>query len=318
MERKKLQAEKNEVNKWMNNQAKVSNMYEKMELAIKNLEPIRVPDIRIETKNKLKTAIIDLADSHFGRQGEIKGFYGETIAKYDIDIFKERMWELMNRSIKILKKEQIDFVTVLNLGDSTDGALRISQLQFLQLGIVDQVMQYGNFMSEWLNKLSEYVAVDYHSLTANHTEIRPLNSQRGDFPNENVERLITWFIKERLSSNKNITVHDAKEVVYLDILGTKVLAVHGHNEKNLESSIKDYQMIYQQPIHMLKTGHLHHHNNKTIGMAGLQNIEYVQSPSLCGIDDYSLKLKKTANAGSLLTVFEADYGKSCTYDIRLK
>ena len=89
-------------------------------------------------------------------------------------------------------------------------------------------------------------------------------------------------------------------------------------KKNLEKSLKDYTQIYNKPIHILKTGHLHHHNNKTIGMDGLRNIEFIQSPALCGIDEYSVKLKKVANAGSLLTIFTDDYGKYCTYDIRLK
>lgn len=317
-ERNKLSAEKNEINKWIREQARAENIHEKLEKAIEKLEPIEVPAIKIQTKNNIRTAIIDIADSHFGREGVIKGFHGEIIAEYSVEIFKQRMWALLEKVAAILKKEEIDFVTVLNLGDSTDGLLRFSQLKFLQLGIADQVMQFGEFMAAWLNKLSEYAKVDYYSLLANHTEIRPLNSQRGDFPEENVERLITWFIKERLSKNENVIIHDIQETLYLDVLGTKILAVHGHNEKNLENSIKDYMMIYQVPVHMLKTGHLHHHNNKTIGMNGLQNIEYVQSPSLCGIDDYSLKLKKTANAGSMVTIIEANYGKSCTYDIRLK
>lgn len=317
-ERNKLSAEKNELNKWIREQARAENIHEKLEQAIEKLEPIKVPEIKIETKNNIRTAVIDIADSHFGREGVIKGFHGETIAEYSVEVFKARMWKLLEHVAAILKKEEIDFVTVLNLGDSTDGLLRFSQLKFLQLGIADQVMQFGEFMAEWLNKLSNYARVDYYSLLANHTEIRPLNSQRGDFPEENVERLITWFIRERLSKNENVTVHDIQETLYLDVLGTKILAVHGHNEKNLENSIKDYMMIYQVPVHILKTGHLHHHNNKTIGMSGLQNIEYIQSPSLCGIDDYSLKLKKTANAGSLVTIFEAGYGKYNTYDIRLK
>lgn len=317
-ERNKLSAEKNEINKWIREQARAENIHEKLGQAIEKLEPIKVPEIKIETKNNIRTAVIDIADSHFGREGIIKGFHGETIAEYSVEIFKQRMWTLLEKVAVILRKEEIDFVTVLNLGDSTDGLLRFSQLKFLQLGIADQVMQFGEFMAAWLNKLSEYARVDYYSLLANHTEIRPLNSQRGDFPEENVERLITWFIKERLSKNENVTIHDIQETLYLDVLGTKILAVHGHNEKNLENSIKDYMMIYQVPVHMLKSGHLHHTTNKTIGMNGLQNIEYVQSPSICGIDDYSLKLKKTANAGSLVTIFESGYGKSCTYDIRLK
>jgi predicted phosphodiesterase len=317
-ERNKLAAEKNEINKWIREQARAENIQDKIELAIANLQPVVVPQIKIESKNNIRTAVVDIADSHFGREGKIEGFHGETIAEYSVDIFKIRMWALLERTIEILKKEDIDSITVLNLGDSTDGLLRFSQLKFLQLGIADQVMQFGEFMSEWLNKLSEYAKVDYYSILANHTEIRPLNSQRGDFPEENVERLITWFIKERLKDNVNVNIHDIQETLYLDVLGTKILCVHGHNEKNLENSIKDYMMIYQVPIHILKTGHLHHHNSKTIGMAGMQNIEYVQSPSICGIDEYSVKLKKTANAGSLITIFEAEYGKSHTYDIRLK
>jgi len=317
-ERNKLSAEKNEINKWIREQARTENIYEKIELAIGKLEPVHVPEVKIEVNNKIRTAVIDVADSHFGRQGKITGFHGETIAEYSVEIFKQRMWDLLDRVVVILAKEKIEFVTVLNLGDSVDGLLRFSQLQFLQLGIADQTMQYAEFMSEWLNKLSNYAKVDYRSVLGNHTESRPLNSQRGDFVNENNERLIVWYIKTRLAGNKNVTVHDPASIIYFDVLGTKILVAHGQDERNLENSIKDYMMIYQVPVHILKTGHLHHLNNKTIGMSGLQNIEFVQSPAICGIDEYSVKLKKTANAGSLVTVFEADYGKSCTYDIRLK
>lgn len=318
LERNKLSAEKNELNKWVRELARNENLHEKLEQAVSKLESIEVPEIKIETKNKIRTAVIDIADSHFGREGVIKGFHDEIIAAYSVEIFKERMWELLNKVVVILKKEEINFVTVLNLGDGVDGLLRASQLQTLQLGVVDQTMQYAEFIAEWLNKLSNHVQIDYRSVLGNHSETRPLNSNRGDFPKENVERLITWYVKTRLAGNQNVTVYDAESIIYFDAVGTKILVAHGQDERNLENSIKDYMMIYQVPVHILKTGHLHHSNNKTIGMSGLQNIEYIQSPSICGIDDYSLKLKKTANAGSLLTVFEADYGKSITYDIRLK
>ncbi len=125
-------------------------------------------------------------------------------------------------------------------------------------------------------------------------------------------------MKTRLSENKRVHVYDAKSVIYFDVLGTKILAAHGQDEKNLEASIKDYMIIYNVNVHLLKTGHLHHLNNKVIGMNDLQNIEYMQSPSICGINEYSLKLKKTANAGSLITIFEENYGKYNTYDIRFK
>ena len=131
---------------------------------------------------------------------------------------------------------------------------------------------------------------------------------------ENLELIITWFIQERLRNNPNVTVHDAQFIQIVKIFNTSICITHGQNEKNLENSIKDYAMIYGQPIHILKTGHLHHLNNKSIGMSHGKNIEYIQSPSICGIDEYSMKLKKTAQAGSLITVFTPK-GKYCTYEI---
>jgi len=196
--------------------------------------------------------------------------------------------------------------------------MQMNQLQVQPLGVADQVMQFAEFMSEWLNALSEYVSIDYRSVLGNHSENRYLNSSRGEFAQENMERLIVWYLKTRLCENTRIQVFDAKSIIYFDVLGTKILATHGQDEKNLESSIKDYMMIYNVNVHLFKTGHLHHLNNKVIGMNGLQNIEHMQSPSMCGINEYSMKLKKTANAGTLITIFEENYGKYNTYDIRFK
>ena len=319
LERKKMSAEKNEINKWLNQRAKTENIYEKVSQAIEQLAPIDIPEIRLANKeNTIKSAVIDIADAHYGREGTILGLQGEVLAEYSIDIFEKRMWTLLEKTIEIVKKENLHFVTVLNLSDSLDGLIRMSQLQFLQLGVIDSTMRFSEFMANWLNKLSEYVTIDYRAVLGNHTEARMSSAKRGELEGENMEKIINWYIKERLKNNKNVTVHEAQNAILFDVLGCNILATHGTNEKNLENSVKDYAMIYQQPIHMLKVGHLHHGHSKTIGMAGLQNIEFVQSPSIAGIDEYSMMLKKTANAGSLITIFEADYGKSCTYDIRLK
>lgn len=317
-ERAKLSAEKTELNKWIREQARKENAYEKIETAIAKLTPIKVPNFTIKEDNKKRTAIVDIADAHFGREGVIKGFHDDILAEYSVEIFKRRMWELFESTISIIEKEYLTHITVLNLGDSIDGLLHLNQLKFQQLGVADQVMQFAEFMSEWLNALSEFAIIDYRSVLGNHSENRYLNVGRSELPQENMERLVEWYIKNRLKDNNRITIHEAKSIIYFDVLGTKIIAVHGQDEKNLESSIKDYMMIYQVPVHMLKSGHLHHNNNKTIGMNGLQNIEFVQSPAICGIDEYSVKLKKTANAGSLITIFEEGYGKYCTYDIRLK
>lgn len=318
-ERNKLQVEKLEVNRWIREQARAENINEKIEKAISKLKPVNIPNVESnKDKDKTKTAIIDIADAHYGREGKILGLKGEVLAEYSPEIFERRMWKLLDEAVEIIKKEDLEFVKVVNLGDQIDGMLRLSQLQFLELGVIESTMKVSEFLSQWLNKLSEYAEVDYYSVLGNHAELRISGLKSGEIKRENMELVIPWFIKERLKNNGRVTVHDAEFIQVIDVLGTNVCITHGQNEKNLENSIKDYSMIYQEQIHILKTGHLHHAHNKTIGMSGLQNIEFIQSPSIAGIDEFSVKLKKTANAGSLITVFEEDYGKKYVYDVRLK
>ena len=53
-------------------------------------------------------------------------------------------------------------------------------------------------------------------------------------------------------------------------------------------------------------------------MNGIKDIEYIQCPSIIGIDHYSLKLKKTSNAGAKVMILEENKGRTLTYNIKLK
>jgi predicted phosphodiesterase len=180
-------------------------------------------------------------------------------------------------------------------------------------------MGFADFMFIWLNELSKYVRVDYYSCWGNHDEIRPLGSSKGDFANENVDRIVNWHLKTLfdMQGNNNIYIHKNKQMTYLDIVGTKVLAVHGQDERNLENSIKDYQNVYNKKIHMVLSGHLHNTHTKTVGMDGMQNIEFYQHPCVSGINDYSVKLKKTAPAGAVMMKIVRDLGRTETIDFKL-
>lgn len=320
-ERAKLTSTRNEINKWVREGARQELIAEHISDAILELPHLEIPNFEARNKtfvNKQKEQVltVDLADMHFGREGTIRGFKGEVLAEYSEEIFYQRMQELLDEVIEIGARHSVSQVKVFNLGDSIDGLLRLTQLQFLSMGVIESVTKIAEYLSNWLNELSKHFDVEYYSVLGNHAEMRIGGIKSGELPQENLEKIIPWFIKERLKDNKAVRVHDAEFIQIVDVLGTNVCLTHGQNEKNLENSIKDYSMIYGEQIHMLKTGHLHHLNNRTIGMIGDRNIEYVQSPSICGIDEYSMKLKKTAHAGTLVTIF-GNKGKVCTYEVRL-
>jgi hypothetical protein len=83
------------------------------------------------------------------------------------------MSKLLSDTIKVIKKENLDELTVLNGADSVEGmALRVSQLTALQYGFIDQVIKYARYKVEWLKELSKHVKVKYiHIPSANHTEL---------------------------------------------------------------------------------------------------------------------------------------------------
>lgn len=317
-ERKKLQAEKTEINKWIREQGRVENFYEKLMLAIENKKNIKIPNYKIEYKQNEIDPVVAIADIHYGKEIKIFGLEDEILNEYNVEIFEKRMWDLLNKIVAKLERDNLKHLNLFNLSDSIDGILRMSQLQSLQLGITDSVIGFAEFMTVWLNELSKYTYIDYYSCQGNHNEIRSLNAKSGEFPHENTERIITWYLKGMLQDNPNIKIHDNKKLVYVDVLGTKILATHGQDERNLEQSVKDYTVVYNKPIHILLTGHLHNTHNKTVAKQGFQNIAFRQCPSICGIDDFSLKLKKTANAGADMFLIERGYGIETIYDIKLK
>lgn len=316
-ERIKLQSEKVEYNKMLREDSRSELLEEKIIEAIENRPNIRIPEIIIKPNNRKKDFLFPIADAHDGVEFVVRGWNDEILNQYNPQIFERRMWDLLEKFVLINDEQKINHVTLPNLGDSLDGILRMSQLMSLKMGVVDSAIHFGEFMSTWLNELSSYCVIDYHALYGNHNEIRHIGAKRGDFPHENSEKWISSLIKANLKNNKNITIHPCKYFMYVDILGTKVLGVHGQDEKNLENSIKDYMMTYNNRVDLLISGHLHSGHEKTIGMNGNRDIEFVQCPSIIGIDEYSLKLKKTANAGTKIMIIEENIGRVNTFNIKL-
>lgn len=319
-ERVKLSSEKNEINRWIREQGRNELFFEKYLETISKRKLPSPPDYIKPIETRDFDWLLDFADVHYGKEVKIYGLEDEVLAEYNVDKFESRMWDLLNQTIHKVEKENINHIHVFNLGDSVDGILRMSQLKAIQLGITDSLTGFADFMFTWLNELSKKVRIDYYSCWGNHDEIRPLGSSKGEFANENVDRIITWHLQRMFEQQKNpnITIHKNKPLTYVDIVGTKILATHGQDEKNLENSIKDYTNVYGKKINMLLTGHLHNTNTKTSGMDGLQNIEFYQHPSICGIDEYSVKLKKVAPSGATMMKIERGLGRTETFDFKLK
>lgn len=312
-ERIKLSDERTIFNKSLRKRAREEEINETIEKSIKTLKPINFPE-EIELIESDKSAILCISDQHFGKEFEIKDFSGNILNKYNIDIFKNRMNNLKDKVIQIIKKEEINKLHIFSLGDSIEGMLRINALKQLQLGLTDSAIQFSYFMINWLNELSKYIKIEYRHVLGNHDDIRVITNQKGDFPEENMGKIIYQFIKLGLKDNPNIDIVDNKDhnFIYCNIAGYDILGLHNAGN-NISDTLKNYEYCYKSNIDIVLAGHIHHNNTQNVGIE--KNIICV--PSIVGADSYSISLKKVSDPGAKLLILEKSVNDSITYDIKL-
>lgn len=311
-ERYKVQTEKLELNRWLRENARDELIVEHICQAITQLEPLVIPD-PIYTELSDREGVLLFGDEHYGTEFEICGLNNEVINSYSPEIFENRMWSLLDQTISIVRKEGFSRIRVFSLGDFEDGLLRVKQLMQLRYGIVEGTVRYAEFISNWLNELSKYVEVEFQTTNGNHTELRMLGQPKGTFTKENMSLVVESIIATRLANNPNFTfAKNPTGYIFADILGYKLLGIHGE-VKSMEQAIKDFSQIYRVQLDFLVAGHKHHSRSETVGV----NQEVINVPSIIGVDDYSLSIHKTSNAGATFLIFEKGKGKSIEYAIKL-
>lgn len=313
LERKKRQVASLEYNKLLREDARQQLFFETVKESIQKVEaPVFYPLLYHQYP---VDAVLGISDMHFGK---IINFNGH---EYNESIFHRRMNDLMQDTVRIIHKEKLDHIHIVNAGDSVEGmALRISQLQHLEMGFIDMVIRFSRYMVEWLNELSRYVQITYHHVqSANHTELRPLGTKAGQFPKEDMERIILMYIHDMLLNNSRINVIEYDcEYVKFTVQDFLIYAVHGHNSRNIENYLRDLSMLHREFIDLLILGHYHHSREIAVNEGLYGNSQVLLLPSIMGSDDFSYQLGRSAAPGAKLFLIEKEKGKTVTYDLLLR
>ena len=274
--------------------------------AIKKYGQVTVkPKQIIKNENNRSGALI-FTDTHYDKELKIMGLDGEILNEYNPEIFENRMWKMLNKTLHICNKEGFNSINVFDLGDDLEGMLRMGQLMSIRYGLTESAIRYAYFLSSWLTEMSQYVRVNFFFTEGNHTDLRIISGKKGDFPHENMGKMIICLLREILRDNMNIIINtNNTENIYTKIQGFNILGVHGE-EKDVASSIKDYSNIYNKQIDYLLTGHKHHANSINTGIRK----GCIGVGSVIGIDEYSMKLKRVSDPTATFVIFEEDVGKT--------
>ena len=304
-ERYKLQTEKLEYNKWLREDARDELFMEQVIEAIAENVGKTPAILPIPVKRSERCGVLMLADMHFGAEFKIFGLRGEVINAYSPEIFEERMGRLLYETIEYIKEHNLKYIKVFNLGDSLDGFLRYSQLMHLRYGVVQSAIKFGDYMAQWLGELSKYAAIEYYQTFGNHGELRLLDGRKGEHTDDNIEKITGHIIKIHNADNPNFEyVENQSGFIFTNAVGFNLMGIHGE-VKDMEQAIKDYADIYDVKIDYLCGGHKHHTSFANCGVRkGVIGIG-----SIIGSDDFSMKIRKSADATASLVVFEKNKGK---------
>lgn len=303
-EKQKIRDEKNEINKWMREDARDERIMERICEEIRKTKASKSEPAPIFQNQKSIVGALCIADQHYGTEFCVKGLKGEVINEYSVEVFEDRMDKLLGDVILKIQKESLTNLKIYSLGDELDGILRVSQLMKLRYGVVESTIRYADYMVKWLKKLTEYVNVEFFMTFGNHSELRLINQPKGAFADENMGKVIKKFIQISMEDNPNFTLVDSQSGLIVDeVFGFNILGIHGE-VKNMSQAIETFSNVYDTKIDILLAGHKHHFKSETVGI----NRDVVNIPSIIGVDDYSMTIGKVSNPGATFIIIEEGKG----------
>lgn len=309
-ERIKLQTANIERKRIDKSESRQEMYYEYVGRVIEALDPPVFRPIIGNKKSEINY-ITTIADVHYGAK------YYSINNEYSPEISKERFEDLTGRLITFIQEKQIAKLTLVSLGDLLQGVLRLSDLKINDSSIVKATVEICRLIANMLNELSEYTEISYyHTPSANHTQIRVLNAKASELADEDLEYLMGNYIKDLCAHNERISVHLAREgenFIEVHVPGNEIVAMHGHQIKNVENAIKDISILHKKFYDTVLLGHFH--NGKEIpsheGILG--DAEVLISPSFVGSDPYSDSICKGSKSCVKVYGFDRLYGHTETY-----
>lgn len=252
-----------------------------MQMSDKKILPV-YKTAPIEEQIKFGTLLI--SDWHVGI--EIDNYFN----RYNVDIAKERVAKLLEKTIKWIKFYDIKKLNVLNLGDLIAGRIHYTIRLQSRIDVIEQTMIVSEILAEFLTDLSKHVEIDYYDCVDNHSRVEPNKKEALNL--ETFCRIITWYLLERLKDNENITIHPNNEygedIISFCEMGYNIAGVHGDKDRPSEI-INNVSRLTQTPYDLIVSAHLHHLFTNEDNYTNL-----VSNGSLMGTDVYAKDLRKSS------------------------
>lgn len=312
-ERQKFYDQRREYSKLISSTARKEHIVEELKKSAQDLSQTvgRLYDVSSNTYPDcgLSEAVLVFSDWHYGLKAD------NAFNTYDIDICKERVKYVTEKTIDKLILHQCQKLHIVILGDLIHGAIHTSARVASEELVCDQLMQVSEILAQTVERLSGYVPTTTVYVTyGNHA--RTIQNKGDSIHRDNMERLVPWWLSQRLSSYENIHIKEetGTEFLFIDACDHQLCASHGDND-SVASSPRLlptlFQKKYQKNIEYILLGDKHHRESfEELGVTSFL------CGSLCGTDDYANNKRLFSTPSQLLLIVTPEDGVDAEYRIK--
>lgn len=295
IEKTKVRDSYNAYRRGLRDEARVEDLKENIILAaekFKNLPSIKF-DGNVNPSYEKREAILLLSDLHIGVECD------NVYNKYNTEIAKQRLASLVKQTIQECRRNNVQKLHILNLGDMIQGIIHTNARLEAQLDVSEQIMLAGELVAQTVNELQKAAPeITYSSVFDNHS--RAMADKNEAIEKEQFSRLIDWFIRERLKATEigffkneidggvgSLTLRNGKKVVF----------AHGHQD-SINSSWQNFIGMTREWIDYIILAHYHNAKEKTYN----GSVVFVNG-SIVGTEQYAFGRRLFSKPSQKLLIF---------------
>lgn len=304
--------ERNDWNKQNRIEARVEETLNNLERELKTIgESCFIIDDTPEEFESDNSLIVMLSDLHTGQT------FDSPFGKYNTDILKNRMSQLLKKTIKIGKLHKSVMINVVLLGDQISGNIHNTIQVSNRENVIEQVKIASEIITWFCVELARvFPFVHVYECAGNHSRL--VSNKDAAIHDERLDNLITWIVKQMTSHIDTIKIHDCgynridSGISTFDLYGKEYVAVHGDYDVLNKTGVGNLSMMLGQIPYAILNGHNHYPSNTDIN-----GVKVVQGGSMAGSgDDYTIEKRLSGKPNQTVLVCNEN-GIDCIYNIEL-
>lgn len=256
-------------------------------------------------------AVLVLCDWHYGMVAD------NVWNQYNTEICKDRVRKVVEATAKRMKLHGCKCLHVVMLGDLIHGAIHVSARVASEELVCDQLMQVSEVLAQSIAELANYTdCVKVYTTYGNHA--RTVQNKKDNVHRDNMERIIPWWLKARLSNIENVEIVDESdtEITYLNVLGHGFCMSHGDLD-GVKSSPRLFQTLFTKRFgldveYVLLADKHHREEFEELGVSSMI------AGSLCGTDEYANGKRLYSTPEQLLLIVNEECGVDATYHLNVR